>query len=400
MFRRLFALAIGTFAIGTDGFVVAGILPDVSRSLDVSIAEAGQLITVFSMVYALMSPTMAAATARWNRKRLLLSALAMFVFGNVLTAIAPTFGLVLASRVVAAVGAAAYFSAATAVAVTLVRPEQRGRALAVVLGGTTMAVAFGAPIGSLIGSYTNWRATMWFVTVLGALCLLSIAVALPEVPKLPPVSLAQRLAPLKDARVTTVLSTTMLAFLGLYSVYTYMSVSFDRATAGSARTLTLLLFSWGVASILGNWAGGRLTDKLGNRAVINAVLAILVVDFALMPFSGAHLGTAIVALVVWSVVGFALLVPLQHRLVGVAPTVGPVVLGLNSSALFIAISLSGLVGAGAMTLVGAHNIGLLAAVGLALALIMAEIANRLIARGDAKSLTAAGPTSATPTVSR
>jgi DHA1 family inner membrane transport protein len=366
----------------------------------VGIAEAGQLVTVFAMVYALMSPTLAAATAQWNRKRLLLSALAVFVIGNVLTPVAPNFGLVLASRVVAAVGAAAYFASATAVAATLAPPEQRGRALAVVLGGTTMAVAFGAPLGSLIGSYAGWRATMWFVTALGAVCFLSIAAALPEVPKLPPVSLRQRLAPLKDARITTILLTTMLAFLSLYSVYTYMSVSFDRATGGSTRTLTLLLFSWGVVSIIGNWAGGRLTDKLGNRVVINTVLAILVVDFALLPLSGAHLATTIVALVVWSIVGFALLVPLQHRLVGIAPTVAPVVLGLNSSALFIAISLSGLAGAGAISLVGAHNIGLLAAIGLALALIVAEIANRLIARSAAKQQAAAAPTSAAPSVGR
>jgi MFS transporter, DHA1 family, inner membrane transport protein len=400
MFRKLFVLAIGTFAIGTDGFVIAGILPDVSESLDVSIARAGQLVTVFSMVYALMSPTLAATTARWNRKRLLLSALAVFVIGNVLTALAPTFGLVLASRVVAALGAAAYFSTATAVAATLAPPEQRGRALAVVLGGTTMAVAFGAPLGSLIGSYAGWRATMWFVTALGALCFVSIAAALPEVPKLPPVSIAQRLAPLKDAKVTTALLTTMLAFLSLYSVYTYISVAFDRATGGSTRTLTLLLFSWGVVSIVGNYAGGRLTDKLGNRVVINTVLAILVVDFALMPLSGAHLATTIVTLVVWSIAGFALLVPLQHRLVGIAPTIAPVVLGLNSSALFIAISLSGLAGAGVISLVGVHNIGLVAAIGLALALIVAEIANRLIARGAARQQAAPAPTSAAPIVGR
>jgi predicted MFS family arabinose efflux permease len=390
MYRKLFVLAIGTFAIGTDGFVIAGILPDVSRSLGVSIGGAGQLVTVFSMVYALMSPILATVTAQWNRKPLLLSALAVFVAGNLLTAVAPTFGWVLASRVVAAVGAAAYFSAATAVAVTLAPPEQRGRALAVVLGGTTMAVAFGAPLGSLIGSYASWRATMWFVTVLGALCFLSVAAALPEVPKLPRVSLAQRLAPLRDARVATILTTTMLAFLSLYSVYTYISVSFDRATEGSSRTLTLLLFCWGITSIVGNWAGGRLTDKLGNRTVINTVLTILVVDFALLPLSSANLGTTIIALVVWSVVGFALLVPLQHRLVGVAPTNAPVVLALNSSALFIAISLSGLAGAGAINLVGAHNVGLLAAIGLGIALILAEIANRMIVRSAAET-PASGP---------
>jgi predicted MFS family arabinose efflux permease len=256
-----------------------------------------------------------------------------------------------------------------------------------------VAVAFGAPLGSLIGSYSSWRATIWFVTALGVACLLSIAATLPEVAKLPPVSLGMRLAPLRDARVTTILLTTTLSFLSLYSVYTYMSVSFDRATGGSAQALTLLLFCWGIFSVLGNWAGGRLTDRFGNRTVINTVLAVLVVDFALMPLTGANVVSAILALVVWSVFGFALLVPLQHRLVSVAPTVAPVVLGLNSSALYIAISLSGLVGAGAMALVGPYNVGLLAAVGLGLSLAVAELAHRLIVR---RTPTQAAPSTPAP----
>ncbi|MEU5696187.1 MFS transporter [Actinosynnema sp. NPDC020468] len=377
MYRSLFVLALGTFAIGTDGFVIAGILPEVGADLNLSVTAAGQLVTVFALCYAVLSPVLAAATARWSRRTLLLTALTLFVVGNALTAIAPTYPLVLASRVIAAIGAAGYAAAATAAAATLAPPEKRGTALAVVLGGTSVSTALGAPIGTLLATVTTWRGTMWFVAALGLLCFVGVAALLPAIPTLPPVGLAQRLAPLKDKRVATILLGTLLAFVSLYSVYTYISVSFDRATGGSGETLTVLLFAWGVAAVVGNFGAGALTDKFGSRRVLNVSLVVLAVDFALMPFTSAYLVTGIVAVVVWSIAGWALIVPQQHRLIGVNPALAPIVLALNGTALYLAISLSGLVGAAGVSLVGTHNLGLIAAVGLVLALVVAERAHAL-----------------------
>ena len=299
MDKRLFVLASGMFAIGTDSFVVAGVLSPVSASLGVPVALAGQMVTLSALSFALLSPVIAAAAAHWPRKRLLLTGLVTFVLANVVTALAPSIGVVLASRLLAGLGAAMFSPTATATGASLVPPEQRGRALAIVIAGMSSATALGAPLGTFIGGWLGWRATMWFVAAIATLAAMGVARLLRDVPMPPRLSLAHRLAPLGDVRVLLTLATTWLAFAGLFLVYTYIGLSFDRATGGDARVLAGLLLLWGVAATVGNLAAGRLTDRFGSRRIINAAIAIVAFDFALLPWTSATLATAVPALVVW-----------------------------------------------------------------------------------------------------
>ncbi|SPL98143.1 MFS transporter, DHA1 family [[Actinomadura] parvosata subsp. kistnae] len=144
-------LAFGTFAVGTDGFVVAGILPEIARSLDVSVAAAGQLVTVFSIAYAVLAPVLATLTAGWSRRVVLPAGLALFAVGNVITALAPSYALVLVSRAVAAGGASLYAATASATAAAIAGDERRGRAIAIVMLGLTSSLALGAPLGTAVG---------------------------------------------------------------------------------------------------------------------------------------------------------------------------------------------------------------------------------------------------------
>jgi len=379
MDKRLLVLASGMFAIGTDSFVVAGVLGQVSASLGVSVALAGQMVTLYALSYALLSPVIAAAAAHWPRKRLLLTGLVVFVIGNVITALAPTIELVLASRLLAGLGAAMFSPTATAAGASLVPPEQRGRALAIVIAGLSSATALGAPLGTFIGGWLDWRATMWFVSAVGIVAAVGVAWRLPHIPNPPAVSLARRLAPLADARVLLTLLTTWLVYAGLFLVYTYIGSSFDRATGGDARVLAGLLLLWGAAATLGNLVAGRLTDRLGSRRIINAAIALLVVDFALLPWTSASLATAVPALVVWGLCGWGLLVPQQHRLISITPASAPLLLGLNSAAVYVGVSMSGLVGGAALTLLDRHALGLVGAVFIAAGLFVAEQAYRRIA---------------------
>jgi predicted MFS family arabinose efflux permease len=382
MDKRLLVLASGMFAIGTDSFVVAGVLPQVSASLGVSVALAGQMVTIYALSYALLSPIIAAAAAHWPRKRLLLSGLAIFVVGNVLTAVAPSIGLVLASRLLAGLGAAMFSPTATATGASLVPPEQRGRALAIVIAGLSSATALGAPLGTFIGGWLDWRATMWFVSAVGTLAAIGVAWRLPSIATPPAVSLARRLAPLGDARVLLTLLTTWLVYAGLFLVYTYIGLSFDRATGGDARVLAGLLLLWGVAATIGNLGAGRLTDQFGSRRIINAAIAVAALDFVLLPWTSASLATAIPALIVWGLCGWGLLVPQQHRLIGITPAAAPLLLGLNSAAVYIGVSMSGLLGAAAITLIDRHALGFVGAAFIAAALFVAERAQQRIARSD------------------
>ncbi|KAA2253571.1 MFS transporter [Solihabitans fulvus] len=388
MYRRLLALALGTFAIGTDSFVVAGILPQVSSSMSVSVESAGQLVTVYALSYALLSPVMAAATAHWARKQLLLTGLAVFVVGNVATALLPVFGLVLASRVIAGLGAAIYTPTASGVAAMLAPPEKRGKALAIVMAGLSGATALGAPIGTVIGSLSDWRGTMWFVAALGLAALIGVAILLPAVPSLPPIGLRKRLAPIGDARVAFTLLTTVFVLGGLYTVYTYISLSYDRATGGAGTKLAVLLFAFGVAATAGNLSAGSLVDKLGARRVINVAVIIALIDFALMPITSAYFPTAILAVIVWGLCGWGVLVPQQHRLISISPASAPLVIALNAAGIYIAVSASGLLGAAGINLVGAHNLGFISAVLILLGLVSAEIANSIIQRRKAAAAAA------------
>jgi predicted MFS family arabinose efflux permease len=375
---RLIVLAAGMFAVGTDSFVVAGILPQVAASLGVSIPLAGQMVTLYALSYALLSPTVAALAGHWPRRRLLLTGLLIFVIGNAMTALAPSIGWVLASRVIAGLGAAMYSPTATATGASLVPPERRAAALAVVIAGLSSATALGAPLGTLIAGIGDWRATMWFVSGVGTVAGIAVWFSLPAIPALPAATLRQRLAPLGDARVTLTLLTTLLAYAGAFSVYTYVGVVFDRVTQGSPNMLAGLLLIWGVAATLGNLVVGKLTDRFGSRRIIPAALVILSINFALTPWTAAHAWTAVLAIVVWGLCGWGLLVPQQHRLITLAPAAAPLLMGLNSAALYVGVSSAGVLGAAGLGMFDPHRLGLMAAGLVALAFGVAMLAHRRI----------------------
>lgn len=391
MDRRLLVLAVGMFAIGTDSFVIAGILPEVTQSLGVSIAVAGQMVTVYALSFAVLSPVIAAAAAHWPRKRLLLAGLAVFVIGNLVTAIAPTIEWVLASRFVAGLGAAMFSPTATATAASLVPAEKRARALAIVVAGLSGATALGSPLGTFIGGLGDWRATMWFVTVVGAVATVGVYVLLPAVPPLPAVSLRARLGPLKDIRVALTLLTTLVAYSGFFAVYTYLGVAFDRATGGRPEVLAALLLLWGIAATAGNLAAGYFTDRFGNRMIVNGSLAIAVANFALMPWSSADLWSSALALVVWGICGWGLLVPQQHRLISLSPASASLLLGLNSAALYVGVSAAGLIGAAGITVLERHQLGLIGGLFVGVAFVIAQVANWQIRKGSEIELGLATP---------
>jgi predicted MFS family arabinose efflux permease len=357
MYRRLLVLALGTFAVGTDSFVIAGLLPGISRSLHVGTAAAGQLITAYALAYALLSPVLAAATARWPRRGVLLGGLVVFIAGTAGSALLPSYAAVLVCRAVAGAGGAMIVPTSGGVSAGLVPAEQRGRALAVVLAGLTAATALGAPIGTAVAAVTDWRTTLIGVALLGVIAFVGVAVLLPPVPAPPPLGLSARLAPVRDRRIAAILATTLLAYAGLFSVYSYIAVVLGHATGGNGRTLAVLLLVWGVAATVGNLGAGHLGDRFGSHRVAVVALAVAAADFVLLPWTARTLPGAVVLLVVWGVAGWGLLVAQQHRLVTIAPAAAPVLIGLNSSATYVAVSASGVIGAAVIAGAGSAWLG-------------------------------------------
>jgi predicted MFS family arabinose efflux permease len=366
------------FALGTDSFVVAGVLPGISHAFGVSIGAAGQMASIYSITFALLSPPIAALAAAIPRKRLLLCGGIVFLLANLGTVVAPTFGLALLTRIIAGIGAATFSPTATGAAVMMVRPEHRGFALSVVVAGLTVSTALGTPIGAVIGGLGDWRFTMAFVAGLGAVSVVGIAIFLSEVPLPPKVTLAKRLEPLLDGRVVLTLATTLIALSGIFTVYTYFAVVFDRAIGGNAVVLGCLLVLWGIGGTVSNLFGGRVVDVVGSRKVIVTILILLAFFSAVLPWVGSQLWIVAPVVCMWGACSWGQLVPQQYRLVALAPSIAPILMGLNSACSYFGMSLGGVIGALGIRTVGAHHLGLIGAVIAIIALIFAEIANMKI----------------------
>lgn len=390
MDKRLLVLALGMFALGTDTFVVAGVLPKIAHDFGVDIGIAGQLTTVYAVAYALLAPTVAAAAANVPRKRLMLSGLTVFVLANLATALAPSFTVALISRVFAGLGAAMYAPTATGAGATIVAPERRGQAIAIIIAGLTAATALGSPIGTVIGGLNDWRWTMYFVSAIGLLAGLGILILLHQVPSLPKIGLKARLTPMRDPRVGWTLLTTFLGMTGNFLVYIYFSVVFDRVLT-NAVVFGALLVVWGASGTVTNVALARVLDRVSATSLMFAVLAIQAVDMLLLPWASGSLWPAAVAIAIWGAAGWGIQGPQQYRLVSVAPTIAPIVLGLNTAATYLGVTTAGVVGAIGLHVVGAHYLSFLSAGIFVLAIATSQAAGRRIAGEGAVSKHEAAP---------
>ena len=378
MDRRLLVLALGMFALGTDNFVVAGVLPEIAHGFHIGIGAAGQMTTIYALSYALLAPMVAALAANISRKRLLVAGLVIFVIANLATAVSPTFAIALATRVLAGLGGAMYSPTAAGAATVIVPPERRGAALAVVIAGLTTSTALGSPLGAVIGGLGNWRWTMVFVATLAAVSCLGLFAFLSEIPMLPAVSLSQRLAPIADAGVGLTLATTFLFFDGSLMIYTYFAVVFERAIKGNSVVLGSLLVVWGVAGLLSNLTTGRMIDKLGNHKVLTFMQICLLANFVLLRWTGSNLWTAIAAIGMWGACSWGTVVPVQHRIAHINPSIAPILLGLNNSALFLGMAAAGIIGAAGIQVLGACYLGYIGAIFVAASMIASKLSARRI----------------------
>jgi DHA1 family inner membrane transport protein len=354
-------LAMGTFSVGTDAFVMAGFLPSTAADLDVSTATAGQAVTVFAAAYALLSPLLATATARAPRRVLLVTALLVLGLANLGSALAPNFALLMASRIAAAAGAAAFTPNAGAVAATLVHPKRRARALAVVIGGLTIATALGVPLGDLAGHWLGWRSALALVAGLCLITAIGVALLLPALPANPPVPLRTRLAVLGNPAVRVILPLTVLGMAAAYTVYAY-SVPALSAVGISLSATVWVLALYGVGAVVGNLAAGYATDRWGSVRVLTAGYLTMAAGLGLLGAMAATHTTspALVGLlaVAWGAGSWCQTPPQQHRLIAVAPQEAPLVVALNSSAIYVGIGTGTLLGgltvsSGATTMYGA-----------------------------------------------
>lgn len=341
---RILVLALGTFALGTDGFVIAGILPAVGHDLAVPAAVTGQLITAFALTYAVGAPVLATLTSDLARKRLLIVSLAGFAGANVLAALAPSFGILMLARMLAACCAALYTPNASAAAVALAPAEQRGRALALVTAGLTVAIVLGVPLGAWIGATLSWRTTFWLVVALSALAALGVLALFPEIANPPPTTLRARFALLRQPSILTALSLTVVVMAGVFTMYTYIAPLLLHVAHLGGTGISIMLLLFGLAGLLGNTLGGQGADRWGAFRTLVPAVSTAAVVLALLPFAAAAALGAGLMLFILGIAGWTFTPAQQYRLLALAPTQLGIILSLNASAIYLGIGLGAAVG--------------------------------------------------------
>ncbi|NKI42289.1 MFS transporter [Streptomyces physcomitrii] len=381
----LLALAVGAFGIGTTEFVIMGLLPEVAEDFGVSIPSAGLLVTGYALGVVIGAPLMTALGTKISRKRMLMLLMGLFIAGNTLSALAPSFELMLAGRIVASLAHGAFFGIGAVVAAELVAPEKRAGAIALMFTGLTVANVLGVPLGTLVGQHAGWRVTFGLVAGLGVLGLAGVAALVPETARPEGVRLRHEIAVFRNVQVLLALAMTVLGFGGVFAAITYIAPMM-RETAGYAdSSVTWLLILLGLGMVAGNLLGGRFADRALMR-MLYVSLGGLTVVLALFTVTAHHKVTAAVSLALIGALGFATVPPLQKRVLDQAAGAPTLASAMNIGAFnlgnALAAWLGGLVIAGGLGYTAPNWVGaLLAGSALLLAVLAAALERRSPAAG-------------------
>lgn len=307
----LYALTAGAFGIGVTEFVIMGLLLEVSRELNVTIAAAGLLISGYALGVTIGAPILTALTARWPRKHVLVGLMVIFVVGNAACALAPTYGWLMAARVLTALTHGTFFGVGAVVATGLVTEDKRASAISIMFTGLTVATVLGVPFGTWLGQHYGWRATFWAVTLVGLIALAVLAALVPQDRTKPEASdWRADLRAIARRPVLLGLLTTVLGYAGVFAVFTYIAPLLTEigGFADSAVSPILLVFGGGL--VAGNLLGGRLADRNLIRAILGTLAALALV-LAAMTFALDSRIAAIVFTGLLGAAGFATVAPLQ-----------------------------------------------------------------------------------------
>jgi len=367
MDKRLIWLAVGSFAMSTVGFVFSSLLPAIAGDAHVSIPFAGYLIMAFSLAYAIGAPVLSALAGEIDRRRILAATMVVFVLGNLVAASSSSFSGLLLAQIMMGMSAGLYAATAQATAVSLAGPEHRARAIAVVVGGTTFAVALGAPVGSLIATMWGWRGTFVAIAFLALVCAAILWVRLPRGSRGIKLTLGERFTAVARPGILPSLLVTLLYLAGGFTVISYIAPLALEGAGLPAIALPGMLLAFGAGAVIGNLSSGYLADRIGaTRMVVISLLMssgfciAIALTLKLLPHHIA--GPVLIGLMVpWGIIGWAFPPAQASRIVGFAPELAHLTLSLNASALYFGIAFGTVIGGRVLEFARPSDLGLVAA---------------------------------------
>ena len=313
----LIALAVGAFGIGVTEFAPMGMLPVIAADLRVSIPAAGLLVSAYAMGVLVGAPLMTLTTGRIDRRTLLIALMGIFTLGNALSAAADGYWMLMAARIVTSFNHGAFFGVGSVVAASLVPPDKRAGAVAAMFTGLTVATIGGVPAATWVSEAVGWRSAFAGIAGVGAIAMLSLRLALPPLPAAEGGDMRAELRVLTRGPVVMALALTTIGFGGVFTVFTYIVPILRDVTRGSTGYVTAMLMLFGVGATIGNGVGGRLADRSVDRALMTmlAIMALTLLAFTVLmqwPM------TAAITILIWGIASFAIVPPLQMRVMDAA----------------------------------------------------------------------------------
>jgi predicted MFS family arabinose efflux permease len=352
----LYFFALCNLVIGSGAFVLGGILQPMSASLGISVAAAGQAMTAYAVATAVLAPMLIILTARWPRKRAVQLALALFTAGCLVCALAPNLPLLLLGRVLMGAGAM-FTAAASALAVSMVVPALRGRALSITFLGMSISYAVGLPIGAWLGFEFGWRVPVWLSAAASAAALVAASWLIPAHMASAGTSFAGFKAAARQGAVLRVWGRTLLYFIAIFSVFAYVGPVLQALNPMNSAQLSATLAVFGLAGVGGTLMGGWATDRFGALRTMRVQLAVLVGMMCLLPLTRGNVPATMAVLVAWGIAGFGLMAPQQSRLASLSPAQAPLLLSLNGSMLYVGTALGAVISGALLDRVGFAQLG-------------------------------------------
>jgi DHA1 family putative efflux transporter-like MFS transporter len=326
-------LTLISFVVGTSQFVIVGTLDKVAASVDVSVATAGQLITVFALGNAIGTPLVMVATSKMDQRKQLVLALAIILLGIIGVIALPGFGLLMASRVLLGIGTGVFVVTAYGIAAKLAAPGRQGGAMANVAMGYSSSLVFGVPLGRMIASSYDWKVIFWGIGLFSLLAIFAVVRTIPVMEGEAAVSLGKRLALLKNPRVALTLSVTFFVFISYSMLNTYITPFLTAVLPTIKEKLSMILLAMGIASLIGSKVGGLLADRIGIIRTLVGSMAVHIISLVLLS-TVSGLGWVMVSLLlllIWEFAAWSFGPTQNFNLVSLTPEASSIVLSLNSS---------------------------------------------------------------------
>ncbi len=372
----LIALAVGAFGIGVTEFAPMGMLPVIAGDLHISIPSAGLLISAYAMGVLIGAPSMTLTTGRFNRRTLLIALMGIFTLGNALSALAGGYWMLMAARVITSFNHGAFFGVGSVVAANLVPPDKRAGAVAAMFTGLTVATIGGVPLATWVSEAIGWRSAFAGIAGVGAVAMLSLRLALPSLPSTGDGDIRGELRVLTRGPVMMALALTTIGFGGVFTVFTYIVPILRDVTHGSTGYITAMLMLFGIGATIGNGLGGQLADRSVDRTLMTmlAIMALTLLGFTILMQWPV---TAAIAILIWGIASFAIVPPLQMRVMDAASDAPNLASAMNIGAFNLGNAIGAALGGGVISAgLGLPAVSLAGAAMAALALVTLLVSRR------------------------